>query len=502
MDIRVIAGNITQIEADAVVVNLFEGVSSPGGGTGAVDAALGGAISQLIAGGDIKGKLNETTLIHTFGRLPAPRVLVVGLGKSADFTLERVRQVSGTAAKALRRVGASRISTIVHGAGIAGLDPEASAQAVAEGTLLGLYTFNRYKKADPDRREVAELLIVERDAAKVAVFERGVATGRIIADATNYARDMINAPGRDLTPTDMARLATESARELGLDIEVFDRDQMVELGMGGLLGVARGSEEPPQFIVLHYRGADPAAAPVAFVGKGITFDSGGISIKPADGMDEMKTDMSGGAAVIGAMRAIAQLKPRLNIIGVAPATENMPSGTALKPGDIIRPMSGKTIEVVNTDAEGRLILADGLAYARQQGATAIIDLATLTGACTVALGHACSGGMTNNQALFDKVVAAGEAAGERIWQLPMYDDYDEQIKSDVADMKNTGGRPAGTITAAKLLAEFAEDTPWVHLDIAGTARADKEQPYIPKGGSGVGVRTLINLALALAQEGS
>lgn len=496
MEVRVVSGDITQIEADAVVVNLFDGITVPGGATGAVDRALGGAISDLIASGETKGKLNEVTLIHTFGRIPAARALVVGLGKSEEFTLDRVRQVSGTAAKTLRRVGAKRVATIVHGAGIAGLDPEASAQAVAEGCILALYTFTRHKKPDPDQREVDEIIVVERDAAKLPAMELGVSRGRILAEATCLARDMINEPANYMTPTHMAQIAQEAADDFGLECEILEREQMEELGMGSLLGVAKGSQQPPKLIILRHRGAAPEEAPMAFVGKGITFDTGGISIKPSLNMEEMKTDMSGAAAVISAMRAIAQLQLPINIIGLAPATENMPSGTAVKPGDVLRAMNGKTIEVINTDAEGRLILADALAYACTQGASAIVDLATLTGAIRLALGNAVSGAMTNNQALLDKVIRAGEAAGERIWQLPMYEEYKEQIKSDVADMKNTGGRPAGSITAAKLLEEFVDDIPWVHLDIAATARVEKDQPYTPKGASGVGVRTLVNLALA------
>lgn len=501
MELKVTSGDIAQAQVDGIIVNLFEGVTAPGGGTGAVDAALGGAISQLIAQGEVKGKLNETTLIHTLGRIPSPRVMVVGLGKPADFNLERARQVSATALKALRRAGARRVGTIVHGAGIAGLPPGDCAQALAEGAVLGLYRFDEYKKADPETKDVDELLLVEHDAGKLPALEAGVARGSIVAEAVTFTRDMINQPASALTPTRMAELAQQVAQEGGLECQVLDREQMAELGMGGLLGVAQGSQQPPKFIALRYRGdPDNKKTTLGLVGKGITFDSGGISIKPAEGMEEMKTDMSGGAAVIGAMKALAQLKPKLNVAGLVPATENMPSGSALKPGDILRALNGKTMEIVNTDAEGRLILADALSYARKEGLSPVIDLATLTGACRIALGEVRSGAFANNQAFLGQVTQAADAAGEKIWPMPMDDEYKDQFKSDVADVKNTGGRSAGAVTAALFLAEFIEDTPWVHLDIAGTARVDKEQPYIPKGGSGVGVRTMVNLALALAES--
>jgi leucyl aminopeptidase len=499
MEIKVQSGDIAGVAADAIVVNLFEGVTSPGGGTGAVDQAMGGALTQLIAAGDLRGKLGETTLVHTLGRLPSPRVVVVGLGKSADFDVDKVRSLSGDLVRYLRRNRLKNVAVICHGAGIAGLPAEDCAAAIAEGTLLGTYRFMRHKKAD-DEADMESLTIVEHDAAKVATLERGVERGRIMAEQTNFSRDLANEPANYLTPTELADRAQKMASETGLECEVYGPDWLKQKGMGGVLGVASGSAQEPRFIVLRYKGAGDER-PVALVGKGITFDTGGISIKPAAGMWEMKGDMSGGASVISAMGAIGRLKPRINVAGIVPATENMPSGTAVKPGDVLVTMLGKTIEVDNTDAEGRLILSDGLAYAVEQGATAIVDVATLTGAISIALGNVAFGAMTNDAGLMDRIKRAAAAAGEKVWELPMWEEYREQIKSDVADMKNTGGRGAGSITAAMLLREFVGDTPWVHLDIAGVDIYERDKGVIVKGASGIPVRTLVQLVLQTAEGG-
>ena len=500
MDIKTISGDITQLDVGAIIVNLFEGVTAPGGATGAVDRALDRAISKLIEEGEIKGKSGELTLIHTLGKITPRRVLVAGLGKQAQFDQDTVRTVSAQASRYLRKVGVERIATIAHGAGIGGLDVKASAWAIAEGSILGLYRFDKYLSKKEDGKEIREILIVESDESKIPALNKGIETGRTLAEASNLCRDMANEPANYMTPTRMAEIAREVAEEGGLDIQVLERAQMEELGMGALLGVARGSEQPPKMIILRYSGDQGNESDnLGLLGKGITFDTGGISLKPAGGMEEMKGDMAGGASVIAAMKAISQLKPKINVTGIVPATENMPGGSAQRPGDVVRAMSGKSIEVENTDAEGRLVLSDALSYARHIGLTRLVDVATLTGAMTVALGHVCSGAFTNSQELCDQVIQAGKAAGERIWQMPMYEDYKEQNKSSVADVKNTGGRPAGSITAAHFLAEFAEDTPWVHLDIAGTSRTDKEKGYNPKGATGVPVRTLVNLAFKLSQ---
>lgn len=496
MEIKVVPGDIAQTPVPAVIVNLFEGVKQPEGATGAVDRALGGAISQLISEREIKGKLNEVALVHTLGRIPAARVAVVGLGKQPEFNLDRVRQVSATAARYLKGKGVTRAATIVHGAGIGGLDPSEAARAVAEGTLLGLYSFRKHKTPE-EEQEFQELLLVERDVGRIPSLEKGVELGRVMSQATNRARDWANEPANAMTPTDLAEVARQVAQDNGLEIEVLEREQMVALGMGGLLGVAQGSHQPPRFIVLRYR-SDVTQPHLGLLGKGITFDSGGISLKPSEGMETMKTDKSGAAAVIAAMGAIGQLKPRLSVTGLVPATENLPGGSAMKPGDVIRILGQKTVEVISTDAEGRLILADALSYARKLGLTHLVDTATLTGACHVALGDLYSGAFTNNQAFLDQVLRASQDTGDRLWALPMPDEYREQYKSEVADIKNVGSRWGGAITAALFLKEFAQDTPWVHLDIAGPSRSSKESGYLVKGATGVPTRTLVQLALNMA----
>ena len=504
MDIKVVHGDIAQVDAPAIVVNLFEGVEAPGGATGAVDKALDGAITQLISDGEIKGKKGETTLIHTFGKIPASRVVVLGLGKSDEFDVEVVRKTMGSACRYLRKLDIRKAATVAHGAGVGGLNSADAGQGLAEGSLLGLYRFKTYLTKNPEEnaRELDELLVVEMDQNKVSSLEGGIARGRIIAEAAMIARDMVNEPANVMTPTRMSDAARQVSEEHGLELKVIDRDDMKEMGMGAFLGVAQGSDEPPKLIVLKYEG-DPNNPEnnLGLIGKGITFDTGGISIKPAANMEDMKGDMAGGASVIAAMQAIGQLKPKINVTGMVAATENMPGGSAQRPGDVVRSMSGKTVEVINTDAEGRLVLSDALHYAREMGITKLVDIATLTGAIIIALGHACSGAMTNNQELMDKVTKAGMATGERIWQLPMYDEYKEQLKSNVADMKNVGGRPAGSITAAQFLSEFVEDTPWVHLDIAGTFLSSEESGYVVKGGTGVPTRALIDLTLDLATNG-
>jgi len=500
LEVKVVSGDITEMKVDAVVVNLFEGVKRPGGATGVVDKALGGAITRLIDEGEVKGKKGETILIHTLGKIEPARVVVAGLGKEDKFTTDTIREVSAEVCRFLRRIGSKRAATIIHGAGIGGIEPERAAQALAEGGILGLYTFRKHITREPEYGEMEEMLIVEHDESKLAALEWGVDRGRVLAEAANFARDMVNEPANCMTPSDMAEAALNMAAECGLEVSVLESDDMERLGMRALLGVAQGSKQPPKLIVLSYKGGDSGKGTLGLVGKGITFDSGGISIKPSERMGEMKGDMAGGAAVIAAMKAIAQLKPGINVTGLVPATENLPDGAAYKPGDVLKAMNGKTIEVMTTDAEGRLILADAICYAKKLGLSPLIDVATLTGACHIALGDVCSGAFGNDQGLVDRVVEAGGEAGEKNWQLPMYDEYKEQNKSDVADIKNAGGRYGGAITAAQFLAEFSQDTPWVHLDIAGTAWIDKERGYLVKGATGVATRTLVNLTLTLASS--
>jgi leucyl aminopeptidase len=497
MKVTAVTGDITKTAADAIIVNLFEGTKQPGGATAAVDKALGGAITKLIKSGEIKGKQGELTLIHTMGKIKPAKVLVIGLGKKDDLTPNVIRNVTAEACRYLRRTQVKEIATILHGAGAGGIDPEKSAQAITEGAMLGLYTFRRHKSKKDENGDINKLFIVTPDKKVLPKLKKGCEAGRILAEAAIMARDLDNEPSNYMTPTDLANAAKKIADEFDLECKVFEKKDMEKMGMGGLLGVACGSTQPPKLIVLKYQGDKRSKRTIGLVGKGLTFDSGGISIKPSEGMGDMKGDMAGGAAVISAMRAIAELKPRVNVTAIVPATENMPSGCACKPGDVLKASNGKTIEVVNTDAEGRVILADALSYARKLGLSPVIDVATLTGACHVALGGHYSGGLTNNQKLIGQVIKAGEEAGERIWQLPLHDDYKEANKSDIADVKNSGGRYGGAITAAQFLHEFIEDTPWVHIDIAGTSTSDKDKGVVVKGETGVIVRTLVNFVLSL-----
>ncbi len=499
MKFEVVVGDISGRDTDAIIVNLFEEITHPGGATGAVDRAMDGAITRLIADGEIKGKRGEVTIIHALGKIAPARVVVAGLGKASDFNAEAVRSVSGETARRLRSIGVSRFSTIAHGAGIGGMDAMESAQAIVEGTVLGLYEFNRFKSSKNDDRSGDMVEIVEFDGSKLADLQLGVERGLVMSDAVRACRNMVNEPGNRMTPSRMAERALKAAHDSGIEIEVMDTPDLEALGMGAFLGVAQGSKEPPKLIVMKYEG-DPENADnnLAIVGKGITFDSGGISIKPSANMGDMKGDMAGGAAVISAMKVIGQVGPKINVMGIVAATENMPGGGAQRPGDIVTTMSGKTIEIDNTDAEGRLVLADAVYYAHSKGIRRIVDIATLTGAMSIALGHICSGLFGNDQDFIDQVRASGDMAGERLWQLPTYDEYKEQYRSDVADIRNTGGRPAGSITGALIIGEFVGDAAWTHIDIAGTSFSSKTNGYVVKGGTGVMVRTMVKLAETLA----
>lgn len=503
MNINAINGDVVSVKTSALIVNLFEGVSLPGGATGAVDKALGGTISKLINEGEIRGVKGEITLIHTMGKLPSDRIIVAGLGKQEKFSTDVIRHVIGIAVRFVTQLNVDKVTTIAHGAGIGGIDARECGEAIAEGAYLGSYSFRKYKslKDDDKRHDIDEISVVEIDGSKVSDIQHGLYSGRILAESTNLARDMANEPANVLTPTAMAEWARIVASETDLEFEVFEKPQMVEMGMGALLSVAAGSDQPPKLIVLRYHGdRENESNSLALCGKGITFDSGGISIKPAEGMGAMKGDMAGGAAVIGAMKAIALMKPKINVMAVIPATENMSGGSASRPGDIVRAISGKTIEIDNTDAEGRLVLADAIGYARKYQPRRIVDVATLTGAAVIALGNTTSLVMGNDQKMVDRVIKAGEYAGEKFWQLPMFEEYRNLIDSKVADIKNSGGRPAGSITGGYFIKEFVEEVPWAHLDIAGTSRTDKTNGYIVTGATGVPVRTLVHMVFDMAND--
>ncbi|HYM38904.1 MAG TPA: leucyl aminopeptidase [Thermoplasmata archaeon] len=501
MKIGVEVGDIARWEDEVVVVNLFEGVNHPGGATGAVDAAIGHQITAMIATGDITGKFKEIVVFPTFDRIPGNRVLVVGLGERADFTLDRVREVSAAAAIKIRDMGLRTFATVVHGAGVGHLDLGDATEAVVEGTLLGLYRYTEHK-TDNDHKKIESVTLVNLDKARAAAMREAVHRASIIATTTNFARDLVNAPSNAKPPRLFADRIRDAAKEAGARLTVFDEKQLEKMGFGCLLGVAKGSVEPPRFLVLSHDGGGKSK-PVVLVGKGITFDAGGIALKPleapgSDPMWLMRYDMGGAAAALSAVLAAARLKLPVNAVALAPLTENMPSGSAQKPGDIVRAFGGRTIEVLNPDAEGRLVLADALGYAKTLKPQAVVDLATLTGAVKVALGRHAAGMFSNREELAKRLERAAEATSERVWRLPLWDEYSEQIKSDSADVKNTGGRSAGTITAAKFLEKFADDVSWAHLDIAGTAWVEDspdspKKSYLPKGASGYGVRLLIRL---------
>jgi len=466
-----------QIEADALIVLVFEGKRDDRFGAG-----------ELFDAGELTGKVQEFTLLHHPVGVAAARVLMAGAGKPEKFDSAELRRVAGAAVRYLKAKSVKRIALALD-SGQAGAE---YISAAFEGAILGDYEPDRYKTGD-DKKAVDSFAVA---AAPAPGLEAAARRGQILGEAQNFTRGLVNEPANRLTPAKMAEAARQMASEFHLECEVLETAQMEALGMGALLGVAQGSAEPPALIVVRYRPETPGgAAHLGLVGKGVTFDTGGISIKPADGMEKMKYDMAGGAAMLGAMRAIAQLRPPIAVTAFIPCVENMPGSRAQRPGDIVTAMSGKSIEVINTDAEGRLILADALTYARRQGCTHLVDAATLTGAIVVALAHLNIGLFANDEGLRDRVLVAAKAEGERMWAMPLEDDYKEYLKSAFADLANVGGRWGGAITAAIFLKEFAEDTPWVHLDIAGTAWLEDSKPYMAKGPSGVPVRTLVRLAM-------
>jgi leucyl aminopeptidase len=457
-----------------------------------LDARLNGRLRDYLDSGDFSGALNSTALVRTGGAIQAPRVLLVGLGKPETFTLDALRQASATAATTARRLGVRSVTLAPPASDVASAEV---AQAITEGALLGLYTLKKYKMAseNEDKDNLHELSILASGSTTQRILESGVQRGQILAEAVNVARDLSNSPGNEVHPSYLAKQAQEIAAKTTLRCHVLDVEGIREYQMGCLLGVAQGSDQPPVFVILEHAPKGAQEQPIVLIGKGITFDSGGISIKPAANMEDMKMDMSGGAAVLGTMQALARLGYPRRVVGLVPASENLPNGKAVKPGDILRAMSGKTVEVINTDAEGRLILADALAYAVQELKPAcMVDLATLTGAVVVALGSQATGMMGTDKAMMDRLRAAGEYSAERVWELPLFEEYSKHIKSDFADIKNvSSNREAGSIIGGVFLKEFVGDTPWVHLDIAGTAWTRENKPYIPKGATGVGIRLLV-----------
>jgi leucyl aminopeptidase len=478
-----------QIDAQALAVAVFKDEKIEGL-LRDLDIAVDGLISRVIQSEEFLGKPGETAYFHLIGKgLKARRLLLIGCGDREAYKAAQISQMAGTASRFLRSKNAKSIAIAPRAD-----DPtEKQAQIAVVGAIMGLFEPDKYRTKDKEERRLDRITVVFEGADK-KLLQRGAERGRIIGEAVNFTRDLANEPGGHLTPAILADRARKVAKTFGLSIDVLEQKHMEKLGMGSLLGVSRGSDEPPKLIIMKYEPRKTNSKKgelLALVGKGITFDSGGISLKPGENMELMKYDMTGAATVIGAMQAIAQLRPSIPVLGVAPCSENLPSGKATKPGDVLTAMTGKTIEVINTDAEGRLVLADAIAYAKKLGATQIIDMATLTGAVSIALGDVNTAILGTDQALIDKVIEAGKEVGEKFWQLPLDNEYTNQIKSDIADIKNVGGKKAGTITAAAFLKEFADDTSWAHLDIAGTAWGDTARQFRSKGPTGIAVRTLI-----------
>jgi leucyl aminopeptidase len=485
----------TALETEALVSYVFEETDPVQGRIAEIDQSAASLLRKLAKSGELTGKTLEFTLVHAPAGLKAARLLLVGAGKREQFNGATLRKVSGAALRYLKSRSVKNFVFLVREGDATG----ENAQAVVEGTLAANFETDKYKTDKKNEKNIEGVLLAGYSEAERAAGEKGLSKGRIIADAQNFARDLVNEPSNKLTPRILAEKAEAMAREAGLSVEILDEKKIAALKMGALLSVSQGGPEPPRMIVVTYNppNAKPGAPVVGLVGKAVTFDTGGISIKPSEGMEKMKYDMAGGATMLGVMRALAALKPNVKVICVVPSTENMPGGTAQKPGDIQTAMSGKTIEVLNTDAEGRLILADGVHYAKQLGATHLVDAATLTGAIVVALANINVGVFGSDQAFTDKLLASAKAVGEKMWQLPMDDEYREFIKGSFADIQNIGsGKGGGSITGAWFIREFAGDSPWIHLDIAGTAWNDDAKPWLAKGPTGVALRTLVHLVLS------
>jgi len=495
MQIGLVTEPYSQVRADALITYVFDAESKFDGALGEINREMNGRLESLAASGELTGKSLETVLVHFPQGLAAQRLLLVGAGKPGKFSAAELRKIAGTGLRYLKSRGAKRIVFLAR----EGERGSEAVQAVVEGLVVADFESDKYR-SDKKKQEVEAASLAGFGAGLGADLNSAVEHGRVIAESQNFARDLINEPSNRLTPRMLAARAEAMAKEAGLAVEILDERKISELKMGALIGVAQGSVEPPRVIVLRYtpKIAPPGGPVLGLVGKAVTFDTGGISIKPANNMEKMKYDMGGGATMLGAMHALAALKPSIPVIAVIPSTENMPGGRAQKPGDVQVAMSGKTIEVINTDAEGRLILADGIFYARKLGCTHLIDAATLTGAIEVALANVNVGAFGTPREYLDEFLACAKAVGEKMWPMPIDDEYEEMIKSTIADIRNTGsGKGGGAITAAWFLKEFAEDTPWIHLDIAATCWIDEGRPWLAKGPTGVAIRTIVDFAMKM-----
>ena len=491
MEIKVEKGKAEKYSCELLLLFSFESPEKLEGSIRDVDLEWKGFISTLMKQGDIKGELFECRLFYTHGALPAKRVLLTGLGKKGEFDLEKWRGAASRAGQYIRDAGIKQFVFPI--AKFDSFSEVELSESFVTGLLLGLYQFNEFKTLERDKiKEIGKVILLgEKDGETKSIGE-GLRMGEIISEAVCLARDLVNGPSNQVTPSLLAQKARQIAKDYGMEIQVFDVSEAEAMGMGAFVAVAKGSQEPGKFIVLEYnkgKGLDT----IALVGKGITFDSGGISIKPSENMDRMKDDMSGAAAVLATMQVAFKLQLPLHLVGIMPATENLPSGKAYKPGDILKTLSGQTVEVISTDAEGRLILSYALTYSLRYQPKAIVDLATLTGACVIALGNDVIGLFGNDESLLKRIEEASGKTGEKVWRMPLLDEYFDHLKSDAADFRNVGTRIAGAIIGGIFLSKFVEKIPWVHLDIAGPASIDKERPYIPRGGTGVGVRLLVQL---------
>ncbi len=502
---RIESKPIHEIKTDVAVINVFQDETNLPEDLEGLDKITNGVISEAITDRTTSGELFEVTSFSRPQGLLARRLVLTGSGTKRDFTFEVACQIAGTAARQVSKGDVKEIAFLMRGE----LSPERRGEACVEGTLLGILSMGKYKTKNPPTTVLNSIVILSGPGEEIAL-RKGAEHGRIFAEATNYSRELVNEPSNILTPKRLAEEAVSVAKTFGMQVDVLGPDRMRKIGLNALLGVGKGSREPPQLCVVTYDGGGAQSPTIAFVGKGLTFDSGGISLKDPEGMHYMKSDMAGAAAVLGALRIVGELKPKINVLGVVAAAENMPGGEAQKPGDVVRAFNGKTIEVLNTDAEGRLVLADAISYARHLGATHVVDLATLTGSIVIALGDIATGMMTNDEIWAGQVLKAAKDAGEKMWLMPMFPEYHELIDSDIADMTNISNRkvahsgvgPAGAIVGAMFIREFAEGTSWVHLDIAGTSWNSRQRSYLATGPTGVGVRTLASLVLSKAQEGA
>lgn len=514
MEIKAAYFELDKLSTRGVVFPIFESEALNDRRLSIIKTLFKVSLERMIEEREIKGKWKEITLIHVDSN-PVTHLFLIGLGKKNDFKLDRLRSFAALAIRAARNLRLSSL-TIVPPEPYTIADDSKIAQTLTEGAILGLYKFSKYKSKLPDddtlfnENPIKELFLFAPDILKnnsntISSMKEGIKRGTVIAEAVNLVRDLVNEPSNKMTPAYFVEQASSSLSELPIEIAVVSEKEAQDMGMGAFISVAKGSDEPAKIIVLRYNGTSSNSFTLGLVGKGVTFDSGGISLKPSEQMHTMTSDMAGAAAVVGAFRAITTLKLPVNLLGVIPLTENLPSGKATKPGDIVKAYNGKTIEILNTDAEGRLILADALAYAVEQGAQKIVDLATLTGACVIALGHAVSGLFGTSKEFMDMIVKAGEETHEKVWPMPLLDEYTQAIKGTLADLKNTGGKPGGSCTAAAFLKEFVGDVPWAHIDIAGTALLEGDKSLYPSyfpenGASGIGVRLLVELVLQLAQK--